>query len=53
MNLNTKYTRKKKLRPMRQVLIASLKEGSRTAYVPEMNAMIIVPMPIMVNHVTT
>ena len=53
MNLNTKYTRKKKLKPMRQVLIASPNEDSRTAYVPVMNAMIIVPMPIMVKHVAT
>ena len=53
MNQNTKNTRKKKLRPRRQVLIASPKEGSRTAYVPVMNAIIIVPMPIMVNNVAT
>jgi hypothetical protein len=50
---NTKYTRKKKLRPIKQVLMASPKEGSRTTYVPVTNAIIIVPMPIMVNNVAT
>jgi hypothetical protein len=50
MNLHTKYTRKKKLRPIRQVLIASPKEGSKTAYVPVMNAIIIVLMAIIVSN---
>jgi hypothetical protein len=38
MNLKTKYIRKKKLKPRRQVLIPSLKEGSRTTNMPQMNA---------------
>ena len=51
MNLITKYTRKKKLKPMRQMVMASPKKDSRIAYVPVMNAMIIVPMAIIVNNV--
>jgi hypothetical protein len=53
MILNTKYTRKKKLKPVRQMLMASPKKSSRTAYMFVMNAIIIISMPIMVNNVGT
>jgi len=47
MNLNTKYTWKKKLKPIKQMVMISPNKGSRFAYVPMMNAIIIVSMPIM------
>jgi hypothetical protein len=53
MLLNTKYTRKKKLRPIRQVLMASPNENTRSAYVFVTNAIIIVPVLIMTSHVAT
>ncbi|KAJ0100223.1 hypothetical protein Patl1_21621 [Pistacia atlantica] len=45
---STKNTRRKKIKPMKQVVIASPKEGANTAYVPVANAITIAPMASMV-----
>jgi hypothetical protein len=49
MIVNIKYIGRKKLRPMKQLMRTNPKEGSRTAYVPVTNAIIIVTMPIIVS----
>ena len=49
-NLMIKITSKKKLKPIKQVIIARPKEGTNIAYVPVTNAITIAPMEIMANQ---
>lgn len=44
----THKARRKKVKPMKQVIMASPKEVANIAYVPVTNAMTIAPMEVMV-----